>query len=173
MKMLQDIKRFIELRTVKITNTPNSKEQASGDRLRKMQFSKVVPLYIQNVEKKGRTKNDVDAVIFWLTGYDERGMNDQLGEGEDFESFFAGSPQINANADKITGVVCGVSVEEIEDPVVQNVRRLGKLVDELAKGKDMGKELRAQFGLAIRYPGDNASAEFSWSLDKASHLSLA
>jgi hypothetical protein len=100
-------------------------------------------MYIQKAEKKGRTKDEVDTVIFWLTGYDEHGLQEQIGNGVDFETFFAEAPQINPNADKITGVVCGVRVEEIDDPLVQKIRWLDKLVDELAKGKPMEKVLRA------------------------------
>jgi len=93
--------------------------------------------------KKGRTKDEVDAVIFWLTGYDERGLQAQINRDVNFETFFAEAPQINPNADKIKGVICGVRVEEIDDPLIQNVRRLDKLVDELAKGKTMDKILRS------------------------------
>lgn len=111
-------------------------------RINKMIFSKVYPMYVQKVEKKGRTKDEVDAVICWLTGYDEHGLRAQIGKDVTFEIFFAEAPQINPNADKITGVICGVRVEEIDDPLIQNARRLDKLVDELAKGKGMEKVLR-------------------------------
>lgn len=114
-----------------------------NERIYKMIFSKVYPMYVQKAEKKGRTKDEVDAVIFWLTGYDERGLQEQIEKEVDFETFFAEAPQINPNADKITGVVCGVRVEEIDDPLIQNARRLDKLVDELAKGKAMEKILRS------------------------------
>jgi hypothetical protein len=107
-----------------------------------MAFSKVYPLYIQKAEKKGRTKEEVDTVIFWLTGYDEQSLREQIDKNADFETFFAEAPQINANAGKVTGVICGCRVEEIEDPVIQNMRRLDKLVDELAKGKAMEKVLK-------------------------------
>lgn len=113
-----------------------------SERIYKMIFSKIYPMYIQKAEKKGRTKEEVDAVIYWLTGYDEQGLQEQIEKGATFEAFFAEAPRINANADKITGVVCGVRVEDIDDPVVRNARRLDKLVDELAKGKAMEKVLR-------------------------------
>ena len=108
----------------------------------KMKFSKVYPMYIQKVERKGRTKEDVDTVIQWLTGYDDRGLQAQLDKEVDIETFFAEAPQMNPNTSKITGVVCGIRVEEIEDPLMQKVRWLDKLVDELAKGKAMEKVLR-------------------------------
>jgi hypothetical protein len=106
-------------------------------------FSKVYPLLVQKAEKKGREKEEVDLVICWLTGYDEHGLQAQIDKGVDIETFFAESPQINPNTHKITGVVCGVRVEEIEDPIMQKIRWLDKLVDELAKGKSMEKILRS------------------------------
>jgi len=115
-----------------------------SERFYTMIFSKVYPMYVQKAEKKGRTKDEVDAVIFWLTGYDERGLQAQINKDVNFEMFFAEAPQINPNADKIKGVICGVRVEEIDDPLIQNVRRLDKLVDELAKGKTMDKILRSK-----------------------------
>lgn len=105
-------------------------------------FSKVYPLLVQKAEKKGRTKDEVDIVICWLTGYDQHGLQAQIDKGVDFETFFAEAPQINPNTHKITGVVCGIRVEEIEDPVMQKIRWLDKLVDELAKGKPLAKILR-------------------------------
>jgi hypothetical protein len=113
-----------------------------SERIYKMIFSKVYPMYIQKAEKKGRTKEEVDAVIFWLTGYDEQSLQAQIEKDVNFETFFSEAPQINPNADKITGVICGCRVEEIDDPLIQNARRLDKLVDELAKGKAMEKVLR-------------------------------
>jgi hypothetical protein len=107
-----------------------------------MAFSSVYPLLVKKAEKKGRTKQEVDTVICWLTGYDESGLTAQLNKSIDYETFFAEAPQMNVNADKITGVVCGVRVEEIDDPLMQKVRWLDKLVDELAKGKAMEKVLR-------------------------------
>jgi hypothetical protein len=114
-----------------------------SERFYKMIFSKVYPLYIAKVERKGRTKDEVDAVIYWLTGYDEQGLQEQIKKDVNFETFFAKAPQINPNADKVKGVICGVRVEEITDPLIQNARRLDKLVDELAKGKAMEKILRS------------------------------
>ena len=105
-------------------------------------FSSVYPLYIQKAEKKGRTKADVDAIIFWLTGYNKQTLQQQIDKNSDFETFFAQAPQINSNVSKITGVICGYRVEEIEDKLMQKIRYLDKLVDELAKGKTMEKILR-------------------------------
>ena len=99
-------------------------------------------MYVQKAERKGRTKEEVDAAIRWLTGYDENGLQAQIDKGVDFEAFFAQAPKINANSMKITGVVCGVRVEEVEDPLMQRIRWLDKLVDELAKGKPLEKVLR-------------------------------
>jgi hypothetical protein len=113
-----------------------------NERLFKMPFSSVYPLYIKKVEKKGRAKEDVDTVACWLTGYDEPGLHSQIEKESDFETFFSEAPQLNPNAHKITGVICGVRVEEIEDPLMQKIRWLDKLVDELAKGKQMEKVLR-------------------------------
>ena len=113
-----------------------------NERIYKMTFSSVYPLLVQKAEKKGRTKEEVDTVVYWLTGYDERGLQVQIEKEVNFETFFAEAPQINPNADKIRGVVCGVRVEEIDDPLIQKIRWLDKLVDELAKGKAMEKVLR-------------------------------
>ena len=114
-----------------------------SDKIYKLIFSKVYPMYIQKAEKKGRTKDEVDTVIFWLTGYDESSLQAQIEKEVNFETFFAEAPKINPNAEKITGVICGVRVEEIDDPIIQNARRLDKLVDELAKGKAMDKVLQS------------------------------
>lgn len=114
----------------------------NSERIYKMLFSSVYPLYIQKVEKKGRTKEELDTVIFWLTGYDEKTLREQIDRKTDFETFFNESPAFNPNANKITGVICGYRVEEIDDPIVQKVRYLDKIVDELAKGKAMQKILR-------------------------------
>lgn len=111
-------------------------------RVFRMPFSSVYPLYIKKAEKKGRTKDEVDDVICWLTGYDKRTLQKQVDSNCDFETFFAEAPQFNPNASKITGVICGYRVEEIEDKLMQKVRYLDKLVDELAKGKAMEKILR-------------------------------
>lgn len=107
-----------------------------------MSFAGVYPLYIQKAEKKGRTKAEVDEIIFWLTGYNAKTLKDHLDKKTDFETFFAEAPQINPNASKITGVICGYRVEDIEDKLIQKVRYLDKLIDELAKGKKMEKILR-------------------------------
>lgn len=105
-------------------------------------FSSVYPLYIEKAEKKGRTKAEVDHIIFWLTGYNEESLKKQLNNETNFEIFFEDAPQMNANASLITGVICGYRVEEIEDDVMQKIRYLDKLIDELAKGKSMEKILR-------------------------------
>ena len=107
-----------------------------------MSFASVYPYYIQKAEKKGRSKAEVDEIIFWLTGYDEQTMQQHIDNETDFENFFAKAPQINQNVSKITGVICGYRVEEIEDTLMQKIRYLDKLVDELAKGKAMNKILR-------------------------------
>ncbi|MGK0605957.1 DUF2200 domain-containing protein [Enterococcus gilvus] len=104
----------------------------------KMSFASIYPLYLQKVEKKGRTKEELDQVIYWLTGYDENGLQQQLDIGVDMETFFAEVPRLNKN----TALICGYRVEEIEDPLMQKIRYLDKLVDELAKGKKMEKILR-------------------------------
>jgi hypothetical protein len=118
-------------------------KMAVNTRIFKTAFSKVYPMYVQKAGKKGRAKEEVDAVICWLTGYDERDLHVQIEKEVDIETFFAEAPQINQNARKITGVVCGVRVENIEDPLMQKIRWLDKLVDELAKGKPMEKILRS------------------------------
>ena len=105
-------------------------------------FSVIYPMYLKKAEKNGRTKDEVDSVIYWLTGYDEQGLKEQIDSGNDLEIFFNNAPGINPNASKITGKICGVRVEEINDPLTQKIRWLDKLVDELAKGKPMEKILR-------------------------------
>lgn len=107
-----------------------------------MKFSSVYPLYVAKAERKNRTKQEVDQVICWLTGYDQAGLRRQIEQGHDFETFFAQAPAMHPNTSLIMGVVCGVRVEEIEDPLMQKIRYLDKLVDELAKGKKMEKILR-------------------------------
>lgn len=107
-----------------------------------MAVSSVYPHYIQKAQKKGRTKAEVDEIIYWLTGYDEQALLQHLANETDFETFFAQAPQINPNVSKITGVICGYRVEEIEDKLMQQIRYLDKLIDELAKGKAMEKVLR-------------------------------
>ena len=111
-------------------------------RIFSISFASVYPHYVTKVEKKGRTKADLDQVIGWLTGFDESELNGHLAAGTTFEDFFAAA-RLNPNASLITGVVCGVRVENIEDPLMQKIRYLDKLVDELAKGKQMEKILRA------------------------------
>src|ERR1700754_5120688 len=111
-------------------------------RVFKMSFAGVYPHYIQKAEKKGRTKDEVDTIICWLTGYGRQTLQHQIDKKIDFETFFAQAPQINPNVSKITGVICGYRVEEIEDKLMQKIRYLDKLVDELAKGKAMDKILR-------------------------------
>ena len=107
--------------------------------LHTMKFSKVYPLYVQKVERKGRTPAELDEVIGWLTGYDPAGLHDQIARETDFDTFFAEAPRLNPNRDKITGLICGYRVEEIEDPFMRKLRQLDKIVDELAKGKKMEK----------------------------------
>ena len=107
-------------------------------------FSGVYPLYIQKAENKNRTQAEVDQVICWLTGYDLAGLQQQINQETDFETFFVQAPALNPNRTLIKGVVCGVRIEEIEDPLMQKIRYLDKLVDELAKGKTMQKILRQE-----------------------------
>lgn len=114
----------------------------NNTRVFKMPFASVYPLYVQKAEKKGRTKADVDAIIFWLTGYDQKTLQQHIDRKSDFETFFAQAPRINPDVSKITGVICGYRVEDIEDKLMQKIRYLDKLVDELAKGKTMDKILR-------------------------------
>ncbi|GAB3936690.1 DUF2200 domain-containing protein [Mucilaginibacter myungsuensis] len=111
-------------------------------RVYKMSFAGVYPHYIAKAEKKGRTKAEVDEVIFWLTGYNAADLQRILDDKTNFEDFFNSAPLLNPNADKITGVICGYRVENIEEPLMQKVRYLDKLIDELAKGKAMEKILR-------------------------------
>jgi Uncharacterized protein conserved in bacteria len=114
----------------------------NNTRIFKIPFASIYPLYIQKAEKKGHTKTEVDAIIFWLTGYNEQTLQQQIDRNSDLETFFAQAPQINPNVSKITGVICGYRVEEMEDKRMQKIRYLDKLVDELAKGKSMEKILR-------------------------------
>ena len=114
----------------------------SNNRFLRMKFSVVYPLYIKKAERKNRTKEEVDQIILWLTGYNQAGLQQQINQGNDFETFFAQAPAINPNSSLIKGVVCGVRVEDIEDPLMQKIRYLDKLIDELAKGKAMEKILR-------------------------------
>lgn len=114
----------------------------SGHRIFGMAFAKVYPLYIQKAERKNRTKAEVDEIICWLTGYDPAGLQHQIDQETDFQTFFAQAPAMNPNASLIKGVVCGVRVEEVEDPLMRKIRYLDKLIDELARGKAMEKILR-------------------------------
>lgn len=106
-------------------------------------FASVYPHYVNKAVKKGRTKEEVHLIIFWLTGYDEKGLSDHIETKKDFETFFAEAPKMNPNVTKITGVICGYRVEEIENPLMQKIRYLDKLVDELAKGKSLEKIFRS------------------------------
>jgi hypothetical protein len=115
----------------------------SNNRVFRMKFADVYPLYVQKAERKNRTNQEVDQTICWLTGYTQAGLQQQIEQGNDFEAFFAQAPAINPNRSLIKGVVCGVRVEEIEDPLMQKIRYLDKLIDELAKGKTMEKILRS------------------------------
>ncbi len=112
------------------------------ERVYKMSFAGVYPHYIQKAEKKGRNKAEVDTIICWLTGYDEQRLQQIIDDKISFEAFFGNAPQINPNASKITGVICGYRVEDIEDKLMQQIRYLDKLIDELAKGRAMEKILR-------------------------------
>jgi len=114
----------------------------ANTRIYKMSFVGVYPHYITKAEKKGRTKEEVDEIIFWLTGYNAQQLQQILDDKTNFEDFFANAPQINPNVSKITGVICGYRVEDIEDKLMQQIRYLDKMVDELAKGKTMEKILR-------------------------------
>ena len=105
-------------------------------------FASIYRLYIQKVERKGHTQADVDAVIFWLTGYNKKTLQQQIDKNNDLETFFAQAPQMNSNVSKITGMICGYRVEDIEDKLMQKIRYMDKLVDEVAKGKSMEKILR-------------------------------
>jgi hypothetical protein len=112
------------------------------DRIYKLTFASVYPHYIKKVETKGRTKAELDEIIFWLTGYNQDSLQELIDNKTDFEHFFAQAPNFNPNAVKIKGVICGYRVEEIEDEVIRKIRYLDKMIDELAKGKSMEKILR-------------------------------
>ena len=113
-----------------------------NSRVFKMSFASVYPHYINKAEKKGRSKAEVDEIIFWLTGYNQKTLQKLIDNKTDFETFFNKAPKINPNVSKITGVICGYRVEEIEDKLMQKIRYLDKLIDELAKGKPIDKILR-------------------------------
>ncbi len=115
----------------------------AGERILGLVFADVYPMYIAKVERKGRTQEEVDQVIYWLTGYDEAGLKQQMDAKATFKEFFEEAPLINAQAEMVTGVICGIRVENIEDPIIQNSRRLDKLVDEIANGRPMEKILRS------------------------------
>ena len=118
----------------------------SDHRIFAIKFAKVYPLYVQKAERKNRTKAEVDRVICWLTGYSQAELRKQIKQENDFATFFAQAPSIHPDSSLIKGVVCGVRVEEIEDPLMQKIRYLDKLIDELAKGKEMEKILRQSVG---------------------------
>jgi len=105
-------------------------------------FSKVYPMYVEKAKRKGRTQDEVDRTICWLTGYDQAGLRQQIAENVDFKTFFSQAPEMNPNCGLITGVVCGVRVEAVEDALMKKIRQLDKLVDELAKGRTLDKVLR-------------------------------
>lgn len=113
-----------------------------NSRIFKMPFAKVYPLYIKKVERKGHTKEEVDTIIFWLTGYDKKTLKAQIENQTNFETFFAEAPHFHPNASKITGIICGWRVEDMTDKLMQKIRYLDKLIDELSKGKKMEKILR-------------------------------
>jgi hypothetical protein len=121
----------------------NWKRLMKNERIYAMSFASVYPLYVAKAEKKGRTKAEVDEVIRWLTGYSQKGLDAQIAKKTSFETFFDKAPKLNAARTRITGVICGVRVEDIDEPLMQNIRYLDKLVDELAKGKAMEKVLRS------------------------------
>lgn len=111
-------------------------------RIYTISFASVYPLYVKKAERKGRAAAEVDRIIEWLTGYDKAGLEKEIRNGTDFEAFFARAPKMNPNRKLITGVICGVRVEEINEPLMQEIRYLDKLIDELAKGKALDKVLR-------------------------------
>jgi hypothetical protein len=116
---------------------------ANWNRLYAMSFASVYPAYVAKAEKKGRAKAEVDEAIRWLTGYTQKALEAQIAKKTSFEDFFTKAPKLNPARNQITGVVCGVRVEEIEEPLMQNIRYLDKLVDEIAKGRPMTKVLRS------------------------------
>lgn len=126
----------------KTVNLSYNLKAMKNENLYKLPFANVYPYYIAKAEKKGRTKEELDTIICWLTGYNQTQLQQQLDNKTSFQNFYEEAPQLNPNVSKITGVVCGIRVEEIEDPLMQKIRYLDKLVDELAKGKAMEKILR-------------------------------
>ena len=114
----------------------------NNERIYKMPFARVYPAYIAKAERKGRTKKEVDAIIVWMTGYDAKGLKAVLKQGTDMKAFFADAPRLNPKRKRITGVICGVRIEDIKEKTMREIRYLDKLIDELAKGKTMEKILR-------------------------------
>jgi hypothetical protein len=123
-------------------NTEGMTVNNNNQRMFAYKFSKIYLLYIQKVERKGRTKEEADQVICWLTGYDQAGLQQQIDQENDLETFFAQAPAFHPNSSLIKGVICGVRIEEIDDPLMKKVRYMDKLIDELAQGKKMEKILR-------------------------------
>lgn len=134
--------KFFGKAQIKRITSPQKKDTVTNTRIYKMIFASVYPLYVQKALKKGRTQAEVDEIICWLTGFNTLELQQQIERKTDFETFFA-EAKLHPNTDKITGVICGYRVEEIDDALVQKVRYLDKLIDELAKGKAMEKILRA------------------------------
>lgn len=122
----------------------------SNTRISSTSFSSIYPKYVQKAEKKNRTKDEVDTIIFWLTGYDRQSLQKQIDDRIDFETFFDQAPRLNPDVSKITGVICGYRVEDIEDKLMQKIRYLDKLVDELAKGRQMNKILRKSLPVSLK-----------------------
>jgi len=114
----------------------------SKTRIYAYKFAAIYPLYVQKAEGKGRTKEEVDQAICWLTGYNQAGLQKQIDRGVDLETFFAEAPDINPNCSLIKGTVCGVRVEDVDDPLMRNIRHMDKLIDEIAKGRSMEKIFR-------------------------------
>ena len=114
----------------------------AAQQLSAMPFARIYPLYVAKVQRKGRSTDDLDLVLRWLTGYDQSGLQAAVADGVDLEGFFAAAPQLNPNASLITGMICGIRVEQIEDPLMQKIRSMDKLVDEVANGKKMSSILR-------------------------------
>ncbi len=112
-------------------------------RIYSMSFARVYPHYVAKAERKGRTKAEVDEILLWLTGFDQAGLEAEIAAKTDFETFFARAPRLNPARETITGLVCGVRVEEVEEPLMREIRSMDKLIDELAKGRKMEKILRA------------------------------